>query len=302
MLKLIVKIVCILFSINCFASKEDKLIKIASGPVSGYYHFLASKLCKSVEKDYAKYGYECQVIKTDGSIDNIKLLKEGLVDFAIIQADIAHDAYFGMDYFENQPAYLKLRKIFPLKNESLSFISKYPSEFNNINDLRDAVVSTTGSQSGVYKLLNILTKEYQIDFKQTILNSNYRDESLCNSQVASVVMVESHPSAMIGELRSLCQLNILSFDKDIIEDITNKYPYYFHYILPGNSYIGIKNDINMIGVSANLYSSLKIAPEKIKVLVKGFNENYECEFAKYLSETSIKKKQTDKVPNHYLCN
>ena len=75
----------------------NRTIVIAGGPDGGLYHPIALSLKSALDRS----GRKAEVIATDGTIENLKLIAKGEVDFAFVQPG----AYQGLMRYE--PSLLK---------------------------------------------------------------------------------------------------------------------------------------------------------------------------------------------------
>jgi uncharacterized protein len=64
-------------------------VTIATGPASGRYRVVAEQLADSIRDEL---GLDVRTVSTSGSFENLRLLRSGEVDFAIVQADVGHAA------------------------------------------------------------------------------------------------------------------------------------------------------------------------------------------------------------------
>lgn len=69
-----------------FAARAPRQFRIAAGPQGGSYYQAAQDLRQVL----AAKGYQLQVIETEGSLENVALLKSGRADIGILQGGISH--------------------------------------------------------------------------------------------------------------------------------------------------------------------------------------------------------------------
>jgi hypothetical protein len=79
------------------AAEEEATLTIATGRVGGLYHPVGGAICKLVNENREKHGFDCTVEISGGSIPNIRNLREGDVDLALAQSDALHNPTTGTD-------------------------------------------------------------------------------------------------------------------------------------------------------------------------------------------------------------
>jgi TRAP-type uncharacterized transport system substrate-binding protein len=83
------------------AAKEP--IVIAGGSQAGIYYQVALDVCKLVNEKLGSHGYTCKGQPAQGSVLNIRAMKRGWLDFAIIQSDLNWFAYNGEKNWKDKP-------------------------------------------------------------------------------------------------------------------------------------------------------------------------------------------------------
>lgn len=126
-------------------------VKIASGSKLGMYHTIATEECQKIEKP-------CSVVITSGSRENIKLLMEGKVDFAIIQDNL------GL-------ANMSIVKRFPVKEHLHIFHKKDVESFSQLMNEAEYSVDVN---SGTYAILFALQKA--LNFKLKVKHRDIQDK------------------------------------------------------------------------------------------------------------------------------
>ena len=87
-------------------------VVVATGPVAGFAYPLAGEICRLYEKQTADNAH-CTVEATDGSVENLNLLRNGDVGLAIVQSDVAADALAGTGPFAGAKPFVSERASVP---------------------------------------------------------------------------------------------------------------------------------------------------------------------------------------------
>ena len=73
----------------------EQHVVVGTGPVAGTYYPAGGALCRQVNLAAERHGLRCLVESTAGSEDNLRRLRAGLLDFALLQSDWQY--YAGRD-------------------------------------------------------------------------------------------------------------------------------------------------------------------------------------------------------------
>ena len=81
-----------------FAGEDPKFHLFASvgtGETNGVYYPLGEVICEIVNQNLHESGVRCSRETTPGSVYNVEALRHGELEFALVQSDVAYDAYHG---------------------------------------------------------------------------------------------------------------------------------------------------------------------------------------------------------------
>ena len=154
----------------------NRTIVIAGGPEKGLYHPIALSLSNVL----TRLGRTVKVRATDGSLENLKLVAEGKVDFALFQPGSRENLK------EFAPALLKqnAQKIDPAKLEQVAFVANLYSQplhiavrvgsgIKSLQDLKGKSVNLGPKLSADYPMSRLLLKSFNITPGEEHLNLNY---------------------------------------------------------------------------------------------------------------------------------
>ena len=93
-------------------AQEQHFITIGTGGVTGVYYPTGGAICRLVNANRAETGLRCSVESTGGSVYNTRTIRQGELDFGVIQSDVQAAAVAGVGTFEADGAYPELRALF----------------------------------------------------------------------------------------------------------------------------------------------------------------------------------------------
>jgi TRAP transporter TAXI family solute receptor len=134
--------------------QRAELISIAGGPGGGAYE----EAMRALQSRAAGAGTELELLSTEGSVANVRMLADRSVEFALMQNDIARSAYLGRGRFAGQPQ-SGLRAVASLFPEPVHIVARADSGIANITDLRGKRVSLgpegSGTRSNAMTILSL---------------------------------------------------------------------------------------------------------------------------------------------------
>ncbi len=134
------------------ARAADTLV-LAGGPDDGAY----AEVAQSLARRASKAGIALEALDSDGSVANIRLLADGLAQFALVQNDVAAAAFAGRGRFGGaaQPELRALASLFP---EAVQLVVRADSPIRAIADLQgkrvDLGLPGSGSRANALAILS----------------------------------------------------------------------------------------------------------------------------------------------------
>ena len=144
-------IVCV---VTWYATRETlpQKIRIASAKQGGLYFSFANVLKPLLEK---RAGRPVVVLETDGTVENIRLLRERGVELAILQSSASETPAV-----EDQP---RISALAPLYYDVVHVIVRSGSGIKTLQDLQGKNVSLGPAESGMLKTATQILEHYHID-------------------------------------------------------------------------------------------------------------------------------------------
>ena len=247
------------FTAQFIQPSPKKEITIATGAKDGNYYKTALVYKNLLEKDNVKVN----ILTSEGSIDNIKILKENKADVAFIQngtitsADTSNIKSLASIYYE--PLWVFYRNEGYTVDYMIQFISK------------KIAVGTIGS--GTKDLADKILKDNGINEQNsTILNYNTKEakEKLEKGEIDVIFIVSSHNSEVVKELLADPKINLFSFKR--ARAYSRKYTFLEALDLYEGTIDLYKNlpdeNINLLATTANLVVQKDFSEELKRILLK----------------------------------
>lgn len=139
-------------------------ITIATGPANGRYRIIGESLAREIE---SKLNISVRLIHTQGSLDNMRLLESGEVDFALYQPGTQH-ILTGRQTADNSVAFVT-----NVYSEVAHFIVRRGAAVKTPADLNGKRVAMGQRNSGDYAMAVLLLQHFGVDNRT--LDMQYSD-------------------------------------------------------------------------------------------------------------------------------
>ncbi len=242
---------------GCSENNEKQTINIATGSTSGTYYPIGVAMAELITKDV--FNVESNAQSTGASVANINMLKDGNVNMAIVQNDIAYYAINGTDMFDKKVD--DLRGIASLYPETCQFVTFESSGIRTINDLRGKKVVVGAQGSGVEANVRQILKAYNItydDIDEQFLSFAEGANALKDGTAEVLCLTAGYPTVSVQDVAKQKPIYIIPLDEDKITALTIDYPFYTKTVIPAGTYAGIDKDIPTVSVMAILVTTDKI--------------------------------------------
>lgn len=236
-----------------------KEFTIAAGSIDGEYYKTALQYKELLEKQKVKVN----IISSNGSLENIELLNNGIADLAFIQN--------GIDLKENTS---NLKAIASIYYEPLWIFYKNENyKMDYIIQLYSKKISIGNKGSGTKDLALKLLNDNGIDNKnsQILVNSNQEaKELLLKGEIDAMFMIGSADSKIVQELLENPEINLFSFKR------ANAYGRKYSFLESNQLFEGTidlyKNlpfdDVNLLMTTATLIVSDDLSDELTRLILK----------------------------------
>lgn len=221
-------------------------IKIASGQSAGLYYKTAATLCLVLEKELKK---SCEVVITSGSIENLKLLEQGKVDYALVQENLIG-------------SYQKIHRLY---SEYLFILYKGKP----VSSIRDVLSkhSSIDKNSGTYSIIQSVLEELKL---QSFSNGSTIDlkssfDGFCFNSSEVNLYNMGYPSDLIETTLLQCSnINIYSFSVEESSKLSNARS--IKYL--GKAINTVKTDVYLVSKTSSplVYDSIKKNLSYIKAI------------------------------------
>lgn len=193
---------------------------LAAGSKAGAYYAFAEDYKQNLEKN----GTEVNILSTTGSLENIRLLKDGKADFAFVQSGLAAGIDEGVE---------DLKSLGSLYFEPLWIFTRRDFQSNSLLDMEGLNLAVGGIGTGTREISVKLLEATGIDSEQTQLldiGGLEAFNALSNRAVDVVFISAGISSDVVQQFLNEPEFRLFSERRAIAYD--KKYPYLSYLTLP----------------------------------------------------------------------
>lgn len=267
---------CALLLVLTGCSAKSEKVKIGAAGLGGTYRVFCDTFA-----DIASEGEESPLLEvktTAGSAANLRLLSEDYIQLAVVQNDMANNAYYGEENFKDKEKYQGYGAIAGLYTEACQIVVRKDSGIQSIDDLQGKTVSVGEEESGTELNATQILDVYGLSDKLVEkVNLNYTDaaKELESGKIDAFFCTAGTQTTIIEELARQCDICLLEIDDSGRKKLLNSYDSYTECVIPKGTYKGQEEDIKTVGVKALLLASNELSAERVKELTKLLFENQE---------------------------
>lgn len=258
---------------------QQEFITIGTGGVTGVYYPTGGSICRLMNANRDEHGIRCSVESTGGSVYNLNTMRQGELDFGVVQSDWQYHAYNGTSRFEDDGPYEGLRAVFSVHPEPVTVVARADSGIEHFDDLRDERVNVGNPGSGQRGTMEVImeAKGWSMDdfALASELKSAEQAGALCDNKIDAFVFVVGHPSGSIEEATTTCDTRLVEVSGPAIEELVEENPYYSVATIPGGMYRNNPDDTQTFGVRATFVSSTEVSADAVYHLVKAVFEDFD---------------------------
>lgn len=273
---------------GCGEQQGSNMINIATGGTAGTYYPIGGAIADVISKNVE--GVNASAQSTGASVANLNMLKEGEVQFAIVQNDITYYAVNGTDMFDKKVD--NINAIASLYPETCQFVTLEKSDIRSIADLKGKKVAVGAAGSGVEANVRQILKAYGLtyeDIDEQFLSFAEGAAALKDGAVDVACLTAGYPTSSVQDVASQHKIRLIPLTNDKIDQLIAEYPFYTKTTIPAGTYQGFNEDIQTVSVMAILVANNKVSDDQAYNITKAIFTNLDKIQAAHSAAKNIKK-------------
>ena len=261
------------------SAADQQFITIGTGGVTGVYYPTGGAICRLVNKSRKDHGIRCSVESTGGSVYNTRTIRQGELDFGIVQSDVQAAGLAGTGSFADDGAFPGLRALFSVHPEPMHLMVRADSGIETVEDLKGKKVNIANPGSGTRVLAETLMQYSGLskdDFALAAeLKSSEQSAALCDGKIDATIWAAGLPNGSSQEATSSCDVKIIPLEGEGIDSLLADIPAYAAATIPGGMYPGNPDDIASWGPKATFVTSADVSDDVAYAVVSAVFENFD---------------------------
>ncbi|MCP3801711.1 TAXI family TRAP transporter solute-binding subunit [Allokutzneria sp. A3M-2-11 16] len=222
--------------VGCQAGFGDLRLKVAAGSRGGVYYGLSNTLATVWGRHLAIRPPE--VLATEGSVDNLKMLREGRAQVGFSQGDTASDE-FAREATNPTLAGNGLRALTRMHDDYLQLVVRADSPVRKVSDLRGKRVSIGAMNSGVQVIAQRVLDAAKVRVEKDLVAVQYgvadSATALREGRIDAFFWSGGLPTDAVTALSKAVKLRMIDLS-DVLPDLRKRYPGYGAASLPASTY------------------------------------------------------------------
>lgn len=249
-------------------------LAVATGGTTGVYFPLGGAFANIISENIE--GVSANAESTGASVENVNLLNNGDVDFAMVQNDISYYGFNGVEMFDDQAAMTNLRGLASLYPETIQIVAKSDSGIMSVQDLVGKRVAVgapgSGTEANARQILEAHGISYD-DITPDYLSFGEAADGLKDGNVQAAFVTAGTPTAAITDLATTHGVTIVPILPDVAAALIADYPYYADVVIPAGTYKDQNEDIPSVAVMAMLAVNADLDEDLVYEITKALFEN-----------------------------
>jgi len=250
---------------------KDQYLAIYSGSTNGVYFTVASAICDTLRIHFEQHRIHCVALRSQGSTDNRRLMRQGRAQVVIMQSDVTFLAASGQEPIPGA------QSVMSLYGEMGVLVTRAKAAIDKTEDLRGKRVNLGPDGSVGQKLiLDYLAasgiRPSDLARRDTV-SIESSPQGLCSGYIDAFPVWSGHPSQLVNDTISRCNAKVLGLDGPGMEEMLRLHPEYSRLSLPADTYPGQKTPLETYGIKATLVAYEPVDPTIIYWLVRSSVEN-----------------------------
>lgn len=271
-------------------------LAIGTASRAGVYYQVGRTLCRLLDARSASE-LTCQSRITDGSIANLRALRDGELLLAVVQSDWQYHAVQGSGPFAEVGPDPDLRALFSVHGEPFTVVARTDADIGHFDELPGKRVNIgnpgSGQRATMETVLDAMGWNAETFALVDELPADQQSLALCHDKVQAIVYTVGHPNPSIRQATELCASHIIEVRNEVIDRLVDDNPYYAYTRVPGGLYPNNPDPVTTFGVKATLVASSRFDADRAYELVRsvfdnldGFRQSHPA-FATLTSEAMI---------------
>lgn len=279
MRKVFITIGIILAMISPFSigeAQELRFFRIGTGGIAGTYYPIGGMIGQAVSNPPGSRpcdeGGSCGPVglvaiaqSANGSVANVRGIKQGALESGFAQSDIAYWAYTGTGTFEGENPFKELRVIANLYPESIHIVARKDAGIRQVRDLIGKRVSLDEPGSGTLIDAQLVLNAYGIssnEIEAEYIKPDLAIKRIRANKLDAFFIVAGYPARAVTELSNDTGIVLIPVNGPEAKSLVSKNRFFSQVAIPGDTYLGVPQT-DTVSVSAQWLVAASVDDELV---------------------------------------
>lgn len=252
---------------------STQFLSIATGGTGGVYYPYGGAIARVISRDVP--GVDATAEVTGASVDNLKLMQLGQVDFAFTLADTLAEAHAGTGPFAERGSVGSVRAVAVLYTNYTHIVTTAASGIRRVADLRGRVVSVGSPGSGTELIADRVLQSAGLDPRADVtrhaLGATESAGALKDGKVDAFFWSGGLPTPAIEDLAATPGMAVALVPQDDIlrtMQLSHGEELYRLAMIPAGAYRGVDGDTPVVGATNLLVASSALDADLVYEIVR----------------------------------
>ncbi len=251
-----------------------EFISVGTAPVGGAFYTVGSAICEVVNENKGDLNWRVSAESTGGSMENIRLLTQGKMQFAMSNSSITYFAVRGEGDWEQKHDAQAVISLFP--NVAM-FVTLADSGIESVTDLKGKRVFLGPEGAGFEYFVGPILEAHGMTIDD--LDARYGSQQsavdlLGDGAVVAAMVGGGTPNPALAQMAQANPIRLIPFDETARQALIEKYSFFEPATIPGGTYSGIDADFEGLNVgSAHVITHASVDEQVVYDFVRLVYEN-----------------------------
>lgn len=245
---------------------------MGTASATGNYYSFGSVLAQVIN---TATGSNITISATGGSVENIRLLSNGEMELALVQADANSYALTGTEHFAESGVIDNFQAITACYPDVVQIVVSKDSGIKSVADMKDKRICVGATGSGYEVAARQILAAYDMDYDdidERFLSQSEGKNALQDGQIDGFFMSSGYPNSNVTELSLNGNIEVLNIDEEHMKKLLDLYPFY-------TEFFAEKDEYNLgylpvtVGTPAILVASKDVSEDDVYAMTKAIYDN-----------------------------
>jgi len=255
---------------------DRQFISIGTAPPGGVFYTIGGAISDVLNDNAGESGWRVTAESTGGSMENIRRLDAGDMQFAVSNSSITYFAVRGEEGWEKAYPARAVMTMFP---NIAMFITKTDSGIKSIADLKGKRVSVGPEGAGFEYFVRPLLAAHGVsfnDFEDVYAGQQQCVDLLGDGSIDAAFLGGGVPTASITSAAAAMDILLIPFGEEEKQQLARDYPFFEFATIPAGTYRGQTEAFEGLNVgSAHFITHATVSEDLVYAVTKSMYENRE---------------------------